>query len=215
MKNESINSFENWRQNLVYTLSLDSNFAPFLADGTTWGKKTKTHPLRGLTDDGETVPLSKRRTAWQKVNFLELMLRQIANYCPLISRNTLVKNSTSIQSVRNVIRAHFGFQITGAHFLDFANLHLEADECPEDLLQRLMAFVEDTLLRANSLSHHGEATNEDEELTPTLENFIVLTWLKSIHSDLPKLVKQRYGTELRSQTLASIKPEISQAHLLT
>ena len=210
-KNESINSFENWRQNLVYTLSLDSNFALFLADSTTWGKKTKTQPLRGLTDDGETVPLSKRRTARQKVNFLELMLGQIANYCPVISRNTLVKNSTSIQSVWNMIRAHFGFQITGAHFLDFANLHLEADERPEDLFQRLMAFVEDTLLRANSLSHHGEVTTEDEELTPTLENFIVLTWLNLIHPELPKLVKQRYGTELRSRTLASIKPEISQA----
>ena len=74
-----------------------------------------------------------------------------------------------------------------------------------------MAFVEDTLLRDNSLSHHGEATNEDEELTPTLENFIVLTWLKLIHPDLPKLVKQRYGTELRSRTLAPIKPEISLA----
>lgn len=41
--------------------------------------------------------------------------------------------------------------------------------------------------------------------------FIVLTWLKLIHPELPKLVKQRYGTELRSWTLASIKPEISQA----
>ena len=105
-KNESIKSFENWRQNLVYTLSLDSNFTPFLADGTTWGK---TQPLRSLTDDGETVPLSKRRTARQKGNFLELMLGQIANYCPVISRNILVKNATSIQSVWNMIRAHFGF----------------------------------------------------------------------------------------------------------
>ena len=121
------------------------------------------------------------------------MLGQIANYCPAISRNTLVKNSTSIQSVWNMIREHFGFQITGAHFLDFANLHLEADERPEDLFQRLMAFVEDTLLHANSLSH---LTTEDEELTPTLENFTVLTWLKLIHLELPKLVKQRYGTEL-------------------
>ena len=196
-KNESINSFENWRQNLVYTLSLDTNVAPFLADGTTWGKKTKTQSLRGVTDDGESVPLSKRRTARQKVNFLELMLGQIANYCPVISQNTLVKNSTSIQSVWNMTRAHFGFQITGALFVDFANLHLEADERPEGLYQRLMAFVEDALLRANSLSHHGEATTEDEELTPILENFIVLTWLKLIHPDLPELVKQRYGTELR------------------
>ena len=31
------------------------------------------------------------------------------------------------------------------------------------------------------------------------------------HSELPRLVKQRYGTELCSRTLASIKPEISQA----
>ena len=29
--------------------------------------------------------------------------------------------------------------------------------------------------------------------------------------DLPRLVKQRYSTELRSRTLASIKPEVSQA----
>ena len=52
---------------------------------------------------------------------------------------------------------------------------------------------------------------EDEELTPSLENMVVLMWLQLIHKDLPRLVKQRYGTELRSRTLASIKPEISQA----
>lgn len=32
-----------------------------------------------------------------------------------------------------------------------------------------------------------------------------------IHSDLPTLLKQGYGTELLSKTLASLKPEISQA----
>jgi len=40
---------------------------------------------------------------------------------------------------------------------------------------------------------------------------VVLTWLKLLHPSLPRLVKQRYGTELRSRTLASIKPEASQA----
>ena len=32
-KVETVNSFENWRQNLQYTLSLDANFAQFLTDG--------------------------------------------------------------------------------------------------------------------------------------------------------------------------------------
>ena len=43
-----------------------------------------------------------------------------------------------------------------------------------------------------------------------MENFIVHTWLNLVHRDLPKLVKQRCRTELRSRTLASIKLEISQ-----
>jgi len=68
----------------------------------------------------------------------------------VIVTNTLVKNSTSIQSIWNTIRQHFGFQITGALFINFADIHLESNETPEDLYQRLMAFVEDILLNANS-----------------------------------------------------------------
>ena len=53
--------------------------------------------------------------------------------------------------------------------------------------------------------------SEDEELSPSLENLIVFLWLELIHTNLPALVKQRYGAQLRDKTLASMKPEISQA----
>ena len=139
-------------------------------------------------------------------------LGQIANFCPVISRNSIVKNSTSVKSIWQAIRAHYGFQSTGAHFLDCASIKLDADKRPEDLFQRLMSFIEDNLLIANSnITHHGGVITADEELSPTLENLVVLTWLRLIHPDLPGLLKQRYGTELRSRTLASLKPEISQA----
>ena len=211
-RNETITTFEAWRQNLQYTLSLDPNFARFLVDGFTWQKKTNATPLRGLTDDGGDVAEAARRTAAQKCTHLELMLGQIANYCPIISRNSIVKNSTSVKGVWQAIRLHFGFQTSGSHFLDFNNIRLEPNERPEDLYQRLTSFVEDNLLHADgSIQHHGEVPAEDEELTPTLENLIVLTWLRLIHPELPALVKQRYGTELRLKTLASLKPEISMA----
>ena len=211
-KHETITSFEAWRHNLQYTLSLDPNFAPYLIDGVTWSKKTTTAPLRGLEDDAEPIPEAQRRTAAQKATQLELLLGQIANYCPVISRNTIVKNSTSLSTIWQAIRAHFGFQSTGAHFLDFNDIHLEPDERPEDLYQRLVSFVEDNLLKANDgVRHHGEAITSDEEISPTLENMIVLTWLRLIHPSLPAMVKQRYGADLRSHTIASIKPEISQA----
>ena len=194
-KHESITSFEAWRQNLQYSLSLDANFAPFLADTFTWQKKSSTAPNRGLTSDGNAVPEARRRTAAQKNVHLELMLGQIANFCPVISRNTIVKNTTSVKSIWQAIRSHFGFQSTGAHFLDFSNIKLEVDERPEDLFQRLMSFTEDNLLVTNgNITHHGEVVAVDEELSPTLENFVVLTWLRLIHADLPALVKQRYGT---------------------
>ena len=213
-KDERITSFEAWRQNLLYILSLDPNFAHFLLEGTTWQRKTSNQPTRGFADDGEDVPQANRRSAAQKVTHLELiiMLGQIANFGPVVVRNTIVKNSTSMQSICQAIRAHFGFQATGARFLDFNNLHLEPGERPEDLHQRLLGFMDDNLLKANgSIRHHGENVTKDEELTPTLQNVIVITWVRLVHPDLPALIKQLYGTELRSQTLASLKPEISQA----
>ena len=108
-KIETVNTFENWRQNLIYTLSLDKNFAPFLVSGTKWEKKTKTTTHRGFANDGEEVPEANRKTREQKVSMLELMLGQIANYCPIISRNTIVKNSTSIDNIWQTIRPHYGF----------------------------------------------------------------------------------------------------------
>ena len=104
------------------------------------------------------------------------------------------------------------FQSSGTHFLDFNSIRLEPDKRPEDLYQRLLSFIDDNLLTASGyIPYHAEDVTTDEELTPSLENVIVLTWLRLIRADLPALVKQRYGTELRSQTLASLNPEISQA----
>ena len=129
----------------------------------------------------------------------------------VISRNTITKNSTSVESIWQAIRAHYGFQSTGSHFIDLINIKFDPDERPEDLFQRLMAFVEDSLLHPScGLRHHDEAITEEEELSPSLGNLVVLLW-HLINKDLPNLVKQKYGTKMRSPTLASIKSEISQA----
>ena len=110
---ETITSFENWKQNLVYTLSLDVSFSTLIE--STWKVTSKTSPNRGYTDDGDDIPQNSRKTAVQKKTTLEMMLGQIANYCPIISRNTIVKKSTSLASIWQTIRLHFGFQKTGGH----------------------------------------------------------------------------------------------------
>lgn len=119
----------------MYMLSLDQNFAPFLVEGVKWEKKTRVVPFRGFDNDGEDVLQAICCTWEQKVNMLELILGQIANYCPVISRNTIVKNSTSMSQIWQTIRLHFGSQSTVAHFLDFSSIKLEAIERREDLYQ--------------------------------------------------------------------------------
>ena len=137
-KSETITSFENWRQNITYIFSLETNFVPFLT--ATWRPKTAANPNRGLTDDPDTVDEPKRKTAVQKATALELMLGQIANYCPVISRNTIIKKSTSLNSIWQNIREHYQFQLSGARFLDLSEIRLEVGERSEYLFQRLTAF---------------------------------------------------------------------------
>ena len=212
-KTETIISFNNWKENQIYSLNIDKTFKPYLRDGATWGKKTAASPTRGYVDDGnEVVDATARQTKEQKCATLDLMLGQLANWATVISRNQITRNSISLVDVWNKIREHYGFLNTGARFLDLSTIKLDIGERPEDLYQRLLSFFEDNLLTTgSSVTHHGETSTSDEEVTPTVENFTVFLWLDKIHVGLPGLVKQRYGTELRNKTVASIKSEISLA----
>lgn len=129
------------------------------------------------------------------VTHLELLLGQISSICPVVLRNTIMKNSTSVKSIWQSIRQHYGFQSNGSHFLDFDNIFLEAGERPENLFQRLMSFVEDLLTPNGNISQYSEIPENEDELSPKLENLVILTWLYLIKKDLPGLVKQRIGTE--------------------
>ncbi|CAG2247139.1 unnamed protein product [Mytilus edulis] len=75
-KIETVNSFENWRQNIIYTLSLDPHFAPFLGDNVQWEKKTRFGPNRGFLNDGEDVAEANRRHVNKKSAYLPKLVKQ-------------------------------------------------------------------------------------------------------------------------------------------
>jgi len=92
-----------------------------------------------------------------------------------------VKNSTSINSIWQAIGLHYGFQSTGAHFLDFDNTKRKADKRPEDLYH---------LLAANgSITHHGETPSTYEELSPTLKNLTAA--IRNFHLGPCKIEKSK------------------------
>ena len=87
-----ITKFENWKHNMLYILTLDESTAQFIK--ATWLKTSKKDRYRGFKDDtAENVPdEAKRKSAATKVSQLELMLGQIANFAPIVSRKYCREN---------------------------------------------------------------------------------------------------------------------------
>ena len=85
-ENESITSYANWQSNIEYHLSLNNEFASFLA--AVWSKKSVTN--RGLVDDPAG---DQRKTAVQKNLLLERMLGLVAQFVPSVLRNDIIKKA--------------------------------------------------------------------------------------------------------------------------
>ena len=76
---ETLNTFKSWKEQLIYSFTIESEFKPFLVDGLVWEQFSASSPDRGFTDDPTTVT-ENRRTKEQKAASLNLMLGQIANF---------------------------------------------------------------------------------------------------------------------------------------
>ena len=209
-KNGTASTFESWRGNLSYTITLDQNFAEFLNDDCVWKKKSESQN-RGFTDlKTEDDPPTLIRSAAQRANFLDICLGMIALFSPIISRSSITRDACSMKEIFQKLRAHYGFALSGSSVIDIVSIKQSEDESPEDVFQRIQSQVDSCLLSTtDDLLHHGSKVSTDEFLSPTLENLVICLWLKTLHPLLPQLVKTRYSTQLKNCTIASICEEIS------
>jgi len=99
-EDETSESLEIWKNSLIQALTAEEIFAPFLRPDTTWPKKRNAVASRGFTGTG----------AANKAAVLDLMLCHIANCAPVIARSTIVKQSTSLGSIWEAIRCHYGVE---------------------------------------------------------------------------------------------------------
>ena len=200
-------SLDTWRETLLFNLTLDGTFELFLGDNVTW--KSEAEPDRGLTTD---TTGDNKKTAKQKLAILNRMLGSIASYAPVISRQFIMKEATSLDAIWHRLRIYYGFRKSGGLILDLTSVSPEEGESPEAFWERLYAFMSDNLLSpSDNLTHLDVAKPPKEVMTPTLLNTTVTLWLQKIHPQLPVLVKQKFSTELRNKTLASLREEISES----
>ena len=205
---ENQTTFDTWRESMEFHISLDSKSARFLTDLKAW---TITAD-RGFTDDGAEVTEDKKMTKVAKKALLTIILGSIASYAPVISPKFIKNQSTSLEDIWARLRAHYGFRKTGARITEFCEFRIESNESREALWERMYSFLEDNLLTTNGdVLHEGAKVTVDEVFTPSLMCVLVTQWLFTIHPGLPAMVRQRFPTQLRSNTIISIREEISDA----
>ena len=114
----SIAAFENWKHSVLYSLRLDGECNDYI--DIEFGKKTKNNPHRDLQNDPATKENGK--TAARKAQDVDFMLAQIANFCPKIPRNDIIKDCKSLNEVWQVIRLHSNIETSGALLNDVWNI---------------------------------------------------------------------------------------------
>ena len=203
---ETQTSFESWKESMIFHICLDPKSSRFVSDLKTWDS-TET---RGFQDDSNDIREGIRMTKEAKKSLLNIILGSIASFAPVISPRFVKYQSTSLECIWDRLRGHYGFRKTGSRALDLPQLRLNSNESREGLWERLYTFVDEMLLtKEGDVRHENAIVTEDEKFTPTLQNILVAIWLNIINPALPQLVKQRFSTELRSNTVFSIREEIS------
>ena len=61
---ETLNTFTNWKENLMYTLTLDKSFAPFIKDGVTWKEESDDEWDVGWDGTGKMVASQLLHTSY-------------------------------------------------------------------------------------------------------------------------------------------------------
>ena len=219
---ETVSSLEAWKANVLYGLRLNPNFKEYLEDGFVFGRKSRNSPCRDMLDifRKETITdeenkrkevMIKEKSKEDRCAEVDLLLEQVANYCPHVPRADIVKDCSSMKEVWRTVREFYNKQQTGASLNDVWNIRRDLDETPQALYARIKQLYLDNLLTTDGPIHTRGRVEEDEEMSPTLLNTLILHWLQVLHPDLRNLITQRFITQLRDHTFAAILPEISRS----
>ena len=189
-KKETLESLSHWKSSVRNYFRRSTNYSIFFSCGTKWNHSL---PCYGFTEENKETLADN----------LECLLDTIASFLPspyIIHK--IVENSTSIQSVWDIIWEHYGVRPTQHSFLDFNNLKIEQDERYIDLYDKMIYHTVNHLCPAGTpLAESSPSPSKLEKtdiLTTSHKNLIALNWLNAINPKLIDIVKLEYSKDLKA-----------------
>ena len=197
---ETLTSFEDWKNNLTFYLNQDKEFSEFLKETTLWKKSSELVTNRGLADV-------------DKYQALQRFLGLIASLSPPLLYHEIINDTTKITDIFRLLQCYYQFSPSESTFIKYGAIKRDVIngtlERPIHLYLRLRHFIRDNLLLSSGkIRHDGKVPTSNETLSPTVERLIVLRWLEILHPGLPNHVANVFSQDLQTTSLKDLQPRI-------
>ena len=201
---ESLESLTHWENTFRTYFKRDDSYKKFLRSTASWNPQAINY---GQASENTGL---ERSAAEMKEDLVDL-LSTLAGFLPHPYLTTkLLKNTTNWTDVWNIIREHYGVQVSGESLLDFEEMYKNTGETHRQFYERLLEHARQHLAPANVKVEEVDTGAQAETMSVSVMNMVALQWLRKIDPTLVKIVKTEYSTELRKNTqLAALVPRIA------
>ena len=201
--------FKIWKEELEVYLETEDKFEKFMAGGRyeDW-QPAENNENRIATPKGpdEEADLPKIRKD------LRQFITLVAKYVHMDYYNPIIRHSTSLKWIYNKIREDYDIQQQGVHFLNILDLVWDptGQTTPVGFYNNYRSLILGNLARrGDEIKWKNTTLTEDEKLSPSHEDLILLNVLTLIHPKLPAYVKEHYGHKMgQTMRLMDFKTEI-------
>ena len=202
-------TFNIWKDALEIYLEIDERFHKFLNGGdyTTWeAAETYSDRIRALnTADTESNLSSIRKE-------LRQFLCIIAKFVHQDYYQPIVRHSTSLEWIYKKIRQDYGIEQKGIHFLNILDIKYDptGNVTPIGLYNNYRSLLIGNLGKSGDhVQWKNSVLQEDEKLSPTMEDLILVNVLQLLHPKLPAYIKEAYCHKIGSnKRLMDFKSDI-------
>ena len=221
-------TFKVWKNTLIAHLQQDANHHHFLPGGryATWRAAEFGERIQHLHDsDQDKLTADGKRDQYGEAGHtaelqriltlrnaqLAKFITHIATLCHHTENDDVTNNSTSVEWIIDYLKKHYGLMTKGANFLNIADHTFKHGTPYQTFYKQYRAAFVDNLRKQNDVVQYKNnfVLTEDEKLTPSFENAIVMWTLEKIDPRLPARVKKNYGYQMTGQTtLKDIQPTV-------
>lgn len=201
--------FQIWCQELEVYLEIEEKFRKFLPGG-------KYDKWIAAEQNEKRIIVAKAPDTAAMLDDIRRELRQficiVAKYVHQDHYNPIVRHSTSLQWIYAKIREDHNIMQQGIHFFNILDLQWDITgqtSCIGFYNQYRSMIIGNLAKKDERIDWKNETLEEDEKLSPSHEDLILLNVLSLLHPKLPAYVRENYAHKMGQQKrLMDFKQEI-------